>query len=710
MTARGRSRPDALPLTTMRTPTFDRMDPRVLRGVGFAALASLVALGFGPALSGSFVWDDHTLIEQNLYAHSLSWLPRLWRSSFWDTSSRGVEVLAVQYFRPVVSTAYALVWQLGGGSARAYHLVNLALHTVNAGLGVRWLRERVPNASLEALLACGALLAVHPTRAESVAWISGSPDLWLTLFALLAALAKTPARAALFAALALCSKENAVAIPALLAVDAWAMTDDTARRSTLRRAGAALAAIAVVFAWRLAWVPLTASAGVRHAPLAHHVERVLGSLGLLTSRVVWPHPLGFGFAELPFDTKGLLIVPAWSVALGALVALASLALTALAWRRPSSRVWLADAAWALLPVAPALNVVPRQMVDLVSDRMVYTALLGVAALALRAMSSQGARGRYLAMALCVPVALGAVTARRHARVFSDDATLWRHESEAFSDRLRGVLAEAQLEVARGDFAAALPLIGRGLATATRVHSRDGQIDLSMLAARVALSRVPELDQPSLSRVRAFYDAVVDPTLPLARLDAGGLHLSLQMRAGEPEVLRSLPDSWMHPRALAALRTQDFADAARRYAELVARSPTDAEAQMGLARSMAALARWSDALTAAETASRLSPAGALLRRAFDDPACVRARNATDDATAHAQCFVRLSMWERARVVVRSQGLPSPTAALVEVMLEADLAEGLFDRARERVARAGQRFADHAARWQSLVRAAESAARR
>ncbi len=689
---------------------IDRHDPRTLRLAGALALAALVAITFGPALAGGFVWDDHTLLADNLYAHSLAWLPRLWTHSFWDTSSRGVEVLAVQYYRPVVSTAYALLWQLGGGSPRAYHLANLALHTANAWLGVRWLRARVPDAPMASLAACGALLAVHPTRAESVAWISGSPDLWLTLFVLLAALTKTPARTALFAALALCAKENAVALPALLAVDAWARGDATERRAELRRALAAAVAVTVVFAWRLVWVPLTAGVGAVPAPFAHRIARVLASLGLLVSRVGWPHPLGFGFAELPFDTHGLLELPAWSVALGALTALASLALAGIAWRRPSARVWCADASWALLPVVPALNVVPRQMADLVSDRMVYTAMLGVAALLLRATTTSRAKQPVGAMVLAVPVLAGMLVARAHAADFVDDASMWRHEAQAFADHPRGLISLAQLEVARGRYAAALPLIGRGLEAATRAHSRDGQVDLSMLAAKVTLLRMPEGDQAGLRNVRDFYDAAVDPTLRPARLDAGGLHLTLQMRPGEPEVLRALPDSWLHPRALAALRTQDFVDAARRFESLTRAAPTDVDAHLGLARALAAQRRWTDALAAADRAARLSSAGGSLRSALDAEPCVRVRTGVIDETAAAQCFARLSLWELARNTARALGRPAPTPALVEVMLDCDLGEGLIARATERVARDGQRFPDHAARWQARVRSAADAQRR
>ena len=198
--------------------------PRAIRScsavlAAAAAIAALVAAVFGRALRGGFVWDDVTLVERNALVHSLRWVPRLFHSGFWDTSTSGVDVSDVRYYRPLISTAYALQWQLGHGAPWLFHAVSLVLHAACALLGLRWLRARIPAAPAPAVALAALVLVAHPSRTESVAWIAGSTDLWATLFLLLAAGARTPLRCAVYAALATLSMESAAALPVLTGSD-----------------------------------------------------------------------------------------------------------------------------------------------------------------------------------------------------------------------------------------------------------------------------------------------------------------------------------------------------------------------------------------------------------------------------------------------------------------------------------------------------------
>lgn len=676
-----------------------------------AGALALVAWVYGPSLGGGFVWDDVTLIRDNAFVHSFAHIPRLLRTEFWATSVRGVDSVAVHYYRPVVSIGNALLWRLGGGDPLAYRLTNLALHLACVTLGLRWLGARVTGAPPLAWALALALLAVHPTRVESVAWISGSTDLWVTALMLLAATTDRPWRVAVFALLAAGAKESAALLPLMLLADAAATDDLPARGSRLRGAAAAAAVVAAVFAARLALVPLT-EATLRPS-LATHVATVAASLGMLLARIVWPLPAGFGFAELPADDVGALRLPGWAVALGAAAALACAAAVARWSRHAGGRHRVADLAWLLLPMVPALNLVPRRMPDLVSDRMLYTAMLGVAALTLRGLAAlhrrSPAAARALGVAGLAALVLGCVPSARRARALRDDTSLWRYEVATFPDRPRALVSLAKIEAGARRHMAALRLIGRGLQAATEARSRDAQIDLMVLSASVLTDRAPDADQRTLLAVRGFLDALADPSRPRARLDAGGVRLQIQLQAGEPEILRRLDRHWAETRALVALRTLDHGDAAARYGALTARSPTDPAPWIGLALAHAAQRRWAAALAAADRSASLGASGATVAATLRSPACREAAVASLAELVVARCYLRLRLFELARQTTLALGRPPATPEAIELLLDADLAEGVYARARARVARDGARFPAYADRWGARVDAASSTPR-
>src|SRR5690349_3924853 len=109
--------------------------------VSCSLLAALGVLAFAPALSGGFVWDDHLLIGNNAAWRSANGLWRALGSEFWQTS---VEIGAqARYYRPLVSLAYFVEFQLFGLQPRGYHAVSVGLHVACVLLAFAWLRARL---------------------------------------------------------------------------------------------------------------------------------------------------------------------------------------------------------------------------------------------------------------------------------------------------------------------------------------------------------------------------------------------------------------------------------------------------------------------------------------------------------------------------------------------------------------------------------------
>lgn len=178
-----------------------RSTPRGSAGARLAWLVPLVVavVVYVPTLRHGFVWDDTTFIERNPAAHGWSELLESLRHGYGWVPSRGAEVShtpaldvagteedsdAALYYRPVVTFLNGAQWLVFGGSAAAFHALNMIAHgLVSALIAALLLALGAP--ALAAGVA-GLLFAVHPMTSEAVAWISGRTDVLSTAFALAA--------------------------------------------------------------------------------------------------------------------------------------------------------------------------------------------------------------------------------------------------------------------------------------------------------------------------------------------------------------------------------------------------------------------------------------------------------------------------------------------------------------------------------------------
>ncbi len=142
-------------------------------------LAVLGGLAYWNSLPNQFVHDDNYQIVRNPFLHGDEPLSRLLFTDVWGYQSPGRNGVS-NYYRPLQMLTYRWTAQLAGLNPRAFHLVNLVLHILAAGMGywVLWQMSRHHLISLSAAV----LFVLHPIHTEAVDWIASLPELGCALF------------------------------------------------------------------------------------------------------------------------------------------------------------------------------------------------------------------------------------------------------------------------------------------------------------------------------------------------------------------------------------------------------------------------------------------------------------------------------------------------------------------------------------------------
>lgn len=151
----------------------------------FLLLLALTCVVYINSFTGDFVFDDYHLIVNNAYVQRLSAIPLLFKTSLFQFSS--LSSLSYPYYRPMQSSAYALLYHVSGLHTVGYHIANILIHAFNAFLLfylIQKLFAQFPLALLSSLLFC-----VHPIQTETVSYISCLAELQAAMFILLSAAA-----------------------------------------------------------------------------------------------------------------------------------------------------------------------------------------------------------------------------------------------------------------------------------------------------------------------------------------------------------------------------------------------------------------------------------------------------------------------------------------------------------------------------------------
>jgi tetratricopeptide (TPR) repeat protein len=295
-------------------------------------------------------------------------------------------------YQPLPILTYALQWTLAGNAPVFFRITDVALHAANAVL--LWavlyvlLRRSRPAAERHvlALLTWGLALlwALHPILVSAWAADMGRTHLMAATFALLALLLHVLSiekrRPALFVAAALClvcamlSKVLAGWVLVAAVLEAWLI----GWRGLLRSARVCvIAAICLLFGVMAYWTSLRsgliqdASEGLFGDP----VSRSALAVWIYVRNLVAPVWLSPWYLPDPLTN--------WSnprVWIGLVLALATFAHAAIAWRRPDRRQVAVGWAWFWALLLPVIGLVGAREAA-ASDRYMYQPLMGVALVA-----------------------------------------------------------------------------------------------------------------------------------------------------------------------------------------------------------------------------------------------------------------------------------------------------------------------------------------
>jgi len=427
----GNETQNAIRTPELTAPVARQTSPLKRLAPGAALIFLLTFAAYWPVLRGQFIWDDPLLVEKNpLVTHSLDL-----RSVWFQTDF------------PLTVVAFWLQWLCWGKAAGGYHTVNILLHAINSVLVWRVLaRLKIRGAWL-----AGALFAVHPVCAASVAWISELKNTVSLPFFLLSIwfyLRQSPQSDAethgtrntqhatrntqhvwyalslacfLFALLA---KTSTVMLPVVLLGCAWWLRGRIAKQDWLRTAP--FFALALAFGLMSIWFQTHQTFTTGEVQTENFWGRLAGA-----GMAVWFY---LGKALLPLNLN--LIYPRWNIHVAALLsylpALLLCGVFFLCWkfRRSWGRPVLFGFGFFVVNLFPVLGFFDMYFLAIsrVSDHFQYLPLIGIAGLVAGAIYWDVPRmrvnGAELLIKTTLIIALTFLTVQR-AKVMANEETLWR---------------------------------------------------------------------------------------------------------------------------------------------------------------------------------------------------------------------------------------------------------------------------------------------
>lgn len=484
-----------------------------------ALIVALSLATFLPALHHEFLnWDDDRNYVDNPHYRGLGLRELRWMFT----------TLHMGHYIPVTWTTFGLDYLLWGMNPAGYHLTNILFHAATA-LAVYFLSLRLLRLALTAAsdrdLRIGAtlatlLFAIHPLRAESVAWVTERRDVVSGLLYVLAVIAYLKAvdgadragpkyywtSVGLFAG-ALLSKSIVVSLPVvLLALDVYPLRRLGGERGWRRRSvwlekvpyfalGLAAAAVGFLALSTIGNAPSLAEMGVLYRTVLS-----IWSLAFYLWKSVMPITL-LHLYELNFTVT-------W-FHFGAVALL--LGLAGLGRRRwPAFTTAAVAYVVTLLPVLGIFQNGPQAA----ADRYTYLACLGWA-IFLGGLAARPWRGRDVARVVLTVWVLALLPLTwQQVGVWRNSVTLWSHAVALAPNNRQAHLNLASAHEATGHYAAAAAEYEEVVRLSNRFRGRSkaGVDGLALTASPIARALEPGFLQACEGVVRVARHLGVEPGL------------------------------------------------------------------------------------------------------------------------------------------------------------------------------------------------------
>ena len=412
-----------------------------LRPLVLIALVAFVV--FANSLGGEFVYDDNRQILRNPLIQDSTLYGKALVSDVWAFKGDG-SVAASNYYRPTFVAWLILNFKIFGASPLGWHALNVLLHILVCLLCFLLLRRW--NISRNPAFAVSLIFAVHPVHTESVAWISGSPDL-LFAAAFLSSLlfadkfATRKKTLDLITALALYGVSLGAKEVAIFCAPIYFLIF-SGRNQSIEESGKTnrfitsnlytagyFAAIAAAF-FLLRWAvlgkitqPVEDAANLRNAFLT-----VPSVFVFYFKQMVFPLVLGENYPLRPVVEISFVnfILP---------LIISSLIIAALLFAARKSNLRKIGACLLLLPLLPVLNVAAFPSDQIVHDRYLYLPLFGLSIIVFSLLeeflhrkfpNKAGAVISGLAIILSIP--LGTQT-YLYNQIWKNNLALWSHNTK-----------------------------------------------------------------------------------------------------------------------------------------------------------------------------------------------------------------------------------------------------------------------------------------
>lgn len=384
-------------------------------------LVALVFIVFGQTASFQFVnYDDKTYVYENpIVQQGLTWKGFLWSWTFGE----------IGHWHPLTWLTHMADCQFYGLWAGGHHLTNVVCHA--AAVVLLFLVLNAMTGALWRSAGVAAIFAIHPLRAESVAWVAERKDVLSGVFFMATVGAywrytRQPSAgryavvAAVFALGLLC-KNMLVTTPfVLLLLDWWPLRRWRKPLWPVVREKIPLLLLSLASCVATFLVPEKVGE-VEHVPLLERLGNAVVSYGIYLRQMVYPANLAIPYLYPAHGVPGGQIVAACLVLTG---------ISALVFGARQERPYLLVGwLWFLGMLVPAIGLVQISYYSH-ADRYTYLPGIGLilAVTWLMADWSAGWRHRRAGLGALAVVVIGPLTvmAWNQTRHWKDDEALWTH--------------------------------------------------------------------------------------------------------------------------------------------------------------------------------------------------------------------------------------------------------------------------------------------